>query len=357
VLAGLALLATGSSIWFILIQAFILRRFCIWCMVDHAAGIAAAVLLLRALWPDVQSQYALPLMIAIVPLAILILGQLLIEPKTFEVQRAEEVTCAPAPAEPQEPTARDTPPHAPAPTPQPAVTRAPASPPPSPPPAAAPPVAAPAPPRMLALLEGRLKISTAAFPLLGPADAAHVLIDMLDYTCEHCRELHHWLTQARPHFNNQLAVLAIPLPMESTCNPLIQFTNPKHANACTYTRYALAVWHADRASFHEYHDWLYAPPRPPHLAEARGRAEQLVGPQAFAAALASPAVNTSIQNAIGVYKFLGRGQIPKLVMNRGVLVGQVRSLQRLIQVLEEDFNPPKAAPPAEITTTFIGGFK
>ena len=214
---------------------------------------------------------------------------------------------------------------------------------------------------MLPLLDGRLKITANAFPLLGPTDAPHVVADMLDYTCDHCRELHHWLSQARRHFNDRLAVLAIPMPMDSTCNPHIQFQNPKHVNACTYARYALAVWHADRSRFEEYHEWLYAPAKAPHLEDARGQAERLVGPQVFATALADPAVETKIQNAIGIYKFLGAGQIPKLVMNRGVLVGQIPSLQRLIQVLEDDARPAPTPQPQpqtqQITTSFIGGFR
>jgi hypothetical protein len=180
---------------------------------------------------------------------------------------------------------------------------------------------------------------------------------VLDYTCEHCRELHHWLNQARAHFNGRLAVIAVALPMEAACNPFIQLTNPMHVNACTYTKYALALWHADRARFPDYHEWLYAPPRPPTLDDARAHAEQMVGPQSFAAAMENSAVQTQIQNAIGIYKYLGRGQIPKLVMNRGVLVGQIPSLQRLIEILEDDFKPKPTPRPDEITTTFIGGFR
>ena len=375
-LAGLCLLAIASAVWFVAIQAFVLRRFCVWCMVDHTVGVSAAVLALAALWPQVRSEPALPLAVALAPLAILILGQLLIEPRTYEVQQPKGVPDRETITRPKEP---------PMATPQPTSTApsvpapAPALPPSSPPPAMTPskpevpiPAAiaqaaaaasqAPAvspPPRVIVLLEGRLKVLAATFPLIGRADAKHVFVDLLDYTCDHCRELHHWLTQARAHFKDELAVLAIPLPMEPACNPFIQFPNRKHVNACTYTRYALAVWHADRAKFHEYHEWLYEPARPPHLEDARGRAEQLVGPRAFASALADPAIESQIKNALGIYQFLGGGQIPKLVMNRGVLVGQIPSLQRLIQLIEADFQPKPPPPPPqdEITTSFIGGFR
>ena len=44
-----ALLVMGAVLWFVAIQALVLRRFCPWCMASHAcASIAAILLLLRA---------------------------------------------------------------------------------------------------------------------------------------------------------------------------------------------------------------------------------------------------------------------------------------------------------------------
>lgn len=188
--------------------------------------------------------------------------------------------------------------------------------------------------RKVAIFGGQLWLDTQNWPVLGDPAAQYVVVDLSDYTCQHCRRLHGYLRQAREHYRGRLAVIFLPVPMNTECNQFVEFTHEDHQLSCDYARLALAVWRAQQGVFERFHDWLYEPERPPPLAEARKFAAELVGRAALEAQLNDPTLAEMIRQNTLVYHRAGRGTVPKLLFGRYVVSGPTHGPEELFELLE-----------------------
>lgn len=188
--------------------------------------------------------------------------------------------------------------------------------------------------RKVAIFGGQLWLDTQNWPVLGDPAAQYVVVDLSDYTCQHCRRLHGYLRQARARYHGRLAVIFLPVPMNTDCNQFVEFTHEDHQLSCDYARLALAVWRAQPGVFERFHDWLYEPERPPPLAEARKFAAELVGRAALEAELNDPALAEMIRQNTLVYHRAGRGTVPKLLFGRYVVSGPTQGAEELLELLE-----------------------
>jgi uncharacterized membrane protein len=316
-LAFCAILATGAAVWFTALQALVIRRFCRHCLFTHALAVTAAVLALRqvAVWPGLFA-YAVAL------LALLVLIQMLWAPDLHTVTPAAHLRSAAPPVE--RPTAE---PAAPAATPivEPA----------KPAPACPAPPPAPGPSRRLVLVDGRVSLSPHLWPVLGDPQARHLIIDQFDYTCHYCRDLHGYLRAEVAARSGELAVVLMPLPLESRCNRMVTRTHADHRDACIYAQYALAVFRAAPEKYVEYEHWLLAPPRPPPIEQIKRRAAALVGEQPLAAALADAWLVRRHNESLAIYEAVGQGQLPKLLLPHAVVSGPIRSRAALAKLLQD----------------------
>jgi hypothetical protein len=173
--------------------------------------------------------------------------------------------------------------------------------------------------------------------VLGRRESRHVVINMFDYTCHYCRDLHGFLLRAAAARPDDLAVLAMPVPTEVACNPFIPKTPPENVGACEYARYALAVFRARPEAFAEFDKWLWEPPRPPALEAIRLKAESLVGRTALQAALADPWLQKRMAEALAIYDAVGQGRIPKLLLAKAVTSGPIASYEQLERILKKEW--------------------
>jgi protein-disulfide isomerase len=189
--------------------------------------------------------------------------------------------------------------------------------------------------RPLMLLGGRLAFDAAIFPILGPATAKYVVADVMDYTCENCRELHPMLDAVIKAFAGELAVVAVPAPLERLCNAVVQVVDPRHTNACEYAKLAMAVDAVDPGQFPGFHSWLFDGPGPPSLDAARAKAITLVGEGALNEALGSQRVRQQLADGVAIYRLTGGGPLPKLLLPTGMLMGKVSSAEKLLALFRE----------------------
>ncbi len=189
--------------------------------------------------------------------------------------------------------------------------------------------------RRIALLGGQATIDAYQLPILGSPDAASIVVEMFDYTCHHCRQLHRFMQQARQRYGSQLAIVLLPNPMNKSCNRYVTVDQPAHKEACHYAHLALAVWNVKPKSFEAYHEWLMEPKDVPTVEEARDKAAEMIGESALAAALAGDTISRQIEANGLVYHLAKRGAIPKLMTERFVAAGQPPSAEQLFQMLEK----------------------
>jgi protein-disulfide isomerase len=178
-----------------------------------------------------------------------------------------------------------------------------------------------------------IAVDATAHPRLGSPHAKHVVVELFDYTCSHCRTMDRYLVEARRRYGEQLTIVALVVPLHPDCNPYIESVKPGKENACEHARLALAVWRAKPEAFEAFHIWLLDSRPTPE--EARQHAAEQIGAEALAQALADEALNREIAANVKVYRQLGGGQVPKLVSGSHATEGEPANAQALFDFLEQ----------------------
>ena len=308
-LVTLSLVALGAAGWFVAVQALALGRYCPLCLATHLCASLGGLLVLRLAARNVPAEgrrwWRLPAAVAAGVLTLLVGGQ-------FVLPSVKPSTSAPI-----GPTAL---------------------------PASIQSVALPA--RDLVLVDGRVHLDAAAYPVLAGSPApTRIAAVLFDYTCETCRASHALLIATVARHNPKWALALVPTPLDPACNPAVERLRPEHVNACLYARYALAVWKAAPEKFAAYDAWLMASggSEPPPIDEARRQAELIVGAEALRRILDAPELGQALRRAGKVYQTLEAGEIPKLLLPHVALSGSFGSSQHLDQVLQEQLDPRTSA--------------
>ena len=133
--------------------------------------------------------------------------------------------------------------------------------------------------RLIGVTGNRFRLDIRQWPLLGNPEAKYVFVEMFDYTCSHCRNTHRAVRGAFKRYGDDLAIIALPVPLDRKCNSAATSSGGSHRGSCEISRIAVAVWRIDAAKFHELHDWIFETKRT--AAATRRQAEQLVGREAL----------------------------------------------------------------------------
>lgn len=343
IVCGAAML--GAVLWFMVVQAAVLRTFCPYCLAVHGAGALAAGLILvtapvahpQGQGRKLRQEVVLPpgsarrlILIAGVGVAVLVAGQVAYRPKTFRVTPLAKaganpsvtnglrtgVTDAPGPGVvpgTSSPTDRSAAPRLPG-----ASTRLSGQ-------------------RVYSLYGGAVQLDLTEVPLLGLPSAPVILISLRDYSCHHCRTMHGYLQQVHQALGDQLAIVSLPVPLNSECNAVVRRTHPDHVNACTYARLALAVWRTDRTSLARFDEWMLTPERPPTPADAGAFAAQLVGTNALRLALQDPWIDRQLHLGVSIYAtnslYYRQSRMPQTILGQTIVTGAVNGPHDLYALL------------------------
>lgn len=191
------------------------------------------------------------------------------------------------------------------------------------------------PERRLVRIIGDTKLDARQWPLLGKPDAKYVFVEMFDYTCPHCRDMHHSLDGAFKKYGDDLAVITLPVPLNASCNNQVSQTETLHVESCKLANLAIAVWRVKPSKFHEFHNWLFESATPRTAAAARQRAIQLVDKEALDKVLAKQVPQKFVASHVKLYAKAGGGSIPKMLFPNITLVGNVGT-DSLCQTIERE---------------------
>src|SRR5436190_5003419 len=200
ILAPGALMVLGSALWFVALQAFVLKRFCPWCMTAHACGAVAAVLLLnrlpfsigqetKAKSPAIsQSTLIRIALIAVMAIALFGVAQILGPRKTFTntTVPASSVS-SPVPETPRNISSNTAALATTSPTNLPTKTNAPAVAVVS---TSAPSTIAPKASNVMNVFGSKFHLDLDQVPVIGSRTAPLRMLSLFDYTCHHCQEMH-----------------------------------------------------------------------------------------------------------------------------------------------------------------------
>jgi uncharacterized membrane protein len=335
---GLSVIVAGAAVWFVGLQMFVIEAFCKFCLVAHACGFAAAVLCLKniplAADPDMPMwssnpekrgvpRKVLPLLVVtgLAGVLVLVAGQLLVQKERNMVKvfpgagtNAMKLAASVSSGRTSAPAAQTA-----------SLTNS--------------PNVHLVGPRLLSLYNGQFLFHLDDVPLIGSPDASNVIVNLYDYNCPHCRLLHPILVETQRRLGNQLAIVCLPMPMDTNCNPYVPPNFPSFTNSCDYARLSLAVWWANRFVFPQYDDWLFSAEKPPPVEQVREYAAQLVGADQLQSALTNQWVEQQILKACYLHSVnwqaAGGPAMPQVIIGPAISVGPLNSPNHLLVLLEK----------------------
>ena len=291
----------GSAIWFTILQKWIIRAFCPYCMTAHITGLLLTSLVIwRALKqlegdstnPDVQRRIIgfLPAIglaaIGLVFAGIMAISQVVITPPPVYLSGQSQ--------------------------------------------------------------DNLSTLDTHSIPLVGSPDANYVVTLLFDYKCPHCQQLHFMLNEAIRRYDGKLAFALCPAPLNKQCNPYIFGQSDEYKDSCELAKIGLAVWLADREVFPVFENWMFSFESgdrwyPRSLDDARAKAIELVGQAEFDAARDDPWVDHYMATCVRIYGQTIQskiGGVPRLVFGSRWAIPEVYSADDLVMILQDSLAVP-----------------
>jgi len=158
--------------------------------------------------------------------------------------------------------------------------------------------------RKITLLGGKLTLDVGDQPLIGSIDAPHIVVEMISYDCPHCRKTNKIMKRALARYGDQVALVVLPLPLESKCNRLVINPEASHSGACATARTALAMARLKPESFSKFHEYLMSgdEKRPPALPSILAKAFSMADRVKLQEARESKDVADNISNYVNLYE-------------------------------------------------------
>jgi uncharacterized membrane protein len=324
---ALSVVVVGAAFWFIGLQLFVIKAFCVFCLTVHLSGLAAALLCLMniplatepatPMWSASADKRGVPpaallslYLVGLAAVALLVGGQWFITEHRNMVKFMPTTTAGAQANHSLQTTA----------------TNQPAS-----------PNAHLTAPRLLSLYNNRFNLRLGDLPMIGSPDATNVIVSLFDYTCPHCRDMHWILVETQHRFSNEVAIVSLPMPMCNKCNPLIPASFSSNPDACEFARLGLAVWRAKPEVHRQYDDWFFGADPNLSVADARKFAVQLVGEEKLTNALSDSWLNqqilTDCQIHFANWQATGRPSMPQLILGGAVSIGPLDSVEHLEALL------------------------
>ncbi len=188
---------------------------------------------------------------------------------------------------------------------------------------------------------GAFSVDLNEVPLLGSAEAPYIMVQLYDYSCRMCRMLHPALSTVVNDLSNQIAVVCLPVPFATNCNPVIKRYMPEHIDACAYAQIGLAIWRTNRAKMREYDDWFFHGSTNPTVPAAKIEAIRLIGENAFTNAMKDPWIKQQIELGVRIFEtnwtLYKKSSIPQLLIGTNIVTGYFRSTNDLYRVITPQF--------------------
>ncbi len=351
--ACLVLLIPLVALWFVVLQAFVLKAFCPWCCATHAVATLGAVLLFLAWRRDAatsgdgaparkHSRPAPPIawgaaLAAATGILAAFAGLQSISPEPPKA-RARAVSLAPEPSAATPASAGTNSIPAPAGTAAAAVASSSAT-------SAVASGSAPVAPRRVVLHGGRFSLDPLDIPVYGSPRAQHLMVMISDYTCPHCRHAVKYLDEVRESFDGmRLGILMLP--------------SHHGGESLEIQRFMLAAWRLDPGTWTEVSHDLYLERMAARPDVVRNVLNQRLGPGRLDASLSATGdwmdrlFNLTREIHATNRAKASSGSIPQFVVGTELLVGAPADAGELFSLLDRGLGLvrerlPEIAVPAE----------
>ena len=297
VVATAANVAILAAAWFFFLQLVVVRRLCLYCTAVHACAVLAAMCLLS--FAPIRGVATSPRMIelSVTAVGILILAQMLIQPRLYAVLPANSLAGTRGGAITGKPQADRS-------------------------------------DRSIQLLNDRVTVDLEAWPVLGSPDANHVIVWLFDFVCKECHRLHPMLLEAISHYQGRLAVVAIPVP-PYPMGKADEKPVTGHEPAFAYARLGLALWAANPPAYGQWDRFMAQSPEIRRIDPAAKEARKFAKIRSNDIIRGSEESEAKLAAAVEVAKQAGDPMLPTLVLPKVLVSGRVPDVATLIKILDE----------------------
>ena len=189
-------------------------------------------------------------------------------------------------------------------------------------------------------------------PLVGSPDAQYVVNLLFDYKCPHCQKMHFMLNEAIRRYDGKLAFALCPAPLDKKCNQYVFSEVEAYKDSCELVKIGLAVWLANREVFPDFENWMFSFEsgdrwKPRNLEATRIKAIELLGEENFKNALADPWIDKYLATSVQLYGQTiqsGKGGVPKLVYDSRWIIPEPYSADDLVSILRDSLGVPMPLP-------------
>lgn len=171
-------------------------------------------------------------------------------------------------------------------------------------------------------------------PLVGDTSAPHVLLDAMDYTCRHCRKMHHYLKNLQRSYPDQFVIVVYHTPIGRECNPAVKRSFASTRNSCKLAKLALRVWMLAPDRFEKFHNWLMEPEDPPSYSESVKEAMRLAGDDLLSDHRNRGEVDARIARQVQSFAQVGTS-LPILLTPGAAIKGIPPSEERFLEVIRD----------------------
>jgi hypothetical protein len=197
--------------------------------------------------------------------------------------------------------------------------------------------------RIVEFLNGTLKLDVYKHAVIGSPEAPHVMIEMVSYDCPHCRQMHRMIERGLARYRSQMAIIVMPIPLESRCNRLVTDPKASHPGACSTARMALGIAAIQPQSFKRFHDWLMADKeKPPREGKVFAKAYTMVDRARLRPLSNGPELTGQIKQYVELYARLAnqaRGSknfgLPVQILGNHIMAGKAERESDLFEAWEK----------------------
>jgi len=179
------------------------------------------------------------------------------------------------------------------------------------------------------------KLNAYQWPIDGSPTAKYVFVEMFDYTCPHCRTTSRALFKVKENMGDDLAVVVLPVPMNTRCNPSVKVDHADHIEACELSELAVAVWRIDPSKFSEFHHWMFEGDHAPDYSTAYAKASELVASEKLNKEQKKGTSAEFVKIHCKMYQLLNAGPVPKLLFPTSAVQGEFTSVEELTRMIQQ----------------------
>jgi uncharacterized membrane protein len=297
-LVTVCLCLLGAAAWFLLLQVFVLRQFCPFCLMAHATGGLAAGLVLLPYALRRQHVGLRVISAAVLSVAVLVAGQV----ANSSPRQSNQITSTKAPLTLQTNRVGE---------------------------------------RVLA---GKsFNFNLAHQPMIGFSNAPNHVVLLLDYRCHHCRDLRAQLHEVQSRFENELAIILLPVPLDASCNDQVKKRDQNTGQACREATDFLILWDQQPETLLKVEHRLWLREESPSSFPFNLSAQLTQDSQH--AARRSAAEHQILTN-ISLYRrnrSIGIKKLPQLFYGSRIASGSFENSEQLLELLKTEFQFPATA--------------